>query len=254
MILRFSKMPKANFTADEARFQSLMDGETVEIVSNEEFVDSLDDPQAVNGDNGIDGNNSGSNTNDDGVNGGDGGVDSNGRPMIPPVPGSTGRNGGGGYNGGDGGLNVRRDCPGCQPPGGETGRMGCKERLLQILRRIVEMLRESCPSCGEGDVERPPRGRAEMLTCPREIEQDRDMRRAISCGKNGKKVLVCHHPNNDYEKRMTKCVGASALQAFVGAGDREGNFDRNYAGPCKDLEDDEEEEEECEDCEEENKD
>jgi len=242
--------PKANFSSDEARFQSLMDGQTVEIVENDELIDSLDQPGANTGDDGIMGDGT---TGDDGTMGGNpGGNAGNGAPNIPGVmPPGGNANGGGCVN-----------CTGPNPNNydgeagneydGETGRrrrgMSCRDRLIRQDRE-----REN----------RTERERSDMLTSPEEIEGERAMREALRCGNGGNKVLVCHHPNADYEKRHTLCIGLPALKAqlrnlgFKRATAQSNNSDesndsaegndsitRNYAGACRDMENEEDSTEE----------
>ncbi len=75
-----------------------------------------------------------------------------------------------------------------------------------------------------------------VAVTPDKLANDEGVVAVIGCGNeyNDKKVSVCHHPNGEYAKRKTLCVGAPALKAFVGMNfKRSSAQDKNYAGPCQ---------------------
>lgn len=209
----------AEFTNDE-QFKSLVDGETVEVVPNDEF-----DAMNNEGDSGIistDGTNGGMGTGHGGTGGtggttggtntGDGGLTGDGTNggMGTPDDTYTGPGNSGSRDGNAGNGNGNNG----NGNGGKNGHT-CKERLVEQDNK---------------------KQHADMITSPEEMETDDDMYAVSKCG-NGKekKVQVCHFPNADYSKRKTLCIGRPALEAHVAhLGAQRGTEHVDYAGPCKD--------------------
>lgn len=54
----------------------------------------------------------------------------------------------------------------------------------------------------------------------------------LTCGKNNKKIIVCHHPNGKYDKRKSLCVGRGMLpnKGLLKTRNKE---IQNYAGLCE---------------------
>ena len=213
--------PKSSFNSDDQRFKSLMDGETVEVVDDQTLIDTMgigEDSQ--DGANPSDGSNQGDDglgNNDDSYDNGDDGVndqydnedDYNFWDLIADVMRDGGKkhdngkkdgtkgNGGKGYNGGS-----------------------CRNRILDQ------------DDYGDHD---------DMLTSPGEMQISKELYDAIKCsseegGKN-KKVYICHYPNGDDSKKMTKCLPIPAVRAHVrqhqGNSPHLGHAD--FAGPCTDA-------------------
>lgn len=147
-------------------------------------------------DTGLGGNDDGGNQNDGGINNGNGTPGGQGETM--------------GHTGGD------DDDDDMERPGNRgvagNGNRTCRQRIMEQERR---------------------REHSEMVTSPNEMQNDIELNNEVKCGKNGKKVLVCHHPSGDASKRKTLCVGAPALKAFI---QHMKASSVNFAGACPDSE------------------
>jgi len=198
--------PDANFSSEDARFKSLMDGETVEVVDNDEFIDSLDQPNAGSQDD--DGSSDTMGDNSTGPTGSTG-TTTGGDGSTGTDDGSTNGYNGNGASGRENAGNDDKNENRGKPEG-----QSCKERLV-----------------GQDKENKHD----EMITSPDEMAEDNDMYNAIRCGKKDHKVLVCHIPNADPEKRKTLCIGRPALEAHLRhLGAKRGSEHVDYAGPCKD--------------------
>ena len=169
--------PSANFSGDSVRFKSLMDGETVEIIGDDQLDAIVIEDEGLTSEE--------EKTEEEITS-----IIIDDSEMFPDQPDEN-----------------TEDSP--------KDRRRCKQRLVKQDKENKH---------------------DEMFTSPREIEEDSDLYEAIRCGKdNGKKVLVCHHPNGDASKRKTLCVGRPSLEAHLGIG-KNGRSKKhvNYAGPCRD--------------------
>lgn len=67
----------------------------------------------------------------------------------------------------------------------------------------------------------------QMYASPDE-SNTKEIKKYVHCGSKAKKIAVCHFPNDDHSKRKTLCVGKAALKALVSS-----RKSSNFLGRCR---------------------